>query len=68
MNRISDFEKYDGLALAGLVRRGEVKAIELLETVTERIESLNPKVNAQDKKLFPSLLTPHLSRLLLGHG
>jgi amidase len=52
MNRISDFEKYDGLGLAELVRRGEVKAVELLETVIERIEALNPKVNAVVTKMY----------------
>jgi Asp-tRNA(Asn)/Glu-tRNA(Gln) amidotransferase A subunit family amidase len=52
MNRISDFEKYDGLGLADLVRRGEVKGIELLETVIERIEALNPKVNAVVTKMY----------------
>jgi len=52
MNKISDFEKYDGLGLADLVRRGEVKGIELLETVIERIEALNPKVNAVVTRMY----------------
>ena len=40
-----DFEKYDALGLADLVRRKEVKPIELVETVIERIERINPQLN-----------------------
>lgn len=52
MNKISDFEKYDGLGLAELVRRGEIKAVELLESVIEQIEGLNPKLNAVVTKMY----------------
>ncbi len=52
MNIFPDFEKYDGCGLADLVRRGEVKAIELLDTVIERIEALNPKINAVVTKMY----------------
>jgi amidase len=44
-----DFEAYfekDGLALGDLVRRGEVSALELLETAIARAETVNPKINA----------------------
>ena len=43
------FEGYagkDGLALGELVRRGEVSALELLETAIARAESVNPGINA----------------------
>jgi len=44
-----DFETYrekDGLALGELVRRGEVTALELLETAITRAETVNPRINA----------------------
>src|SRR5437016_7647499 len=46
---VMDFEAYfqrDGLALGELVRRGEVSALELLETAIARAEAVNPKINA----------------------
>ena len=36
----------DAIGLAGLIRRGEVSAPELVETAIRRIERLNPRVNA----------------------
>jgi len=44
-----DFNAYrtrDGLALGDLVRRGEVTALELLETAIAQAEAVNPKINA----------------------
>jgi amidase len=41
-----DFADHDGLALAGLVRKGELTPGELLEAVIERIERHNGKLNA----------------------
>ncbi len=41
-----DFERYDGLALAALVRRKEVKPEELLEAAIARVEERNPGLNA----------------------
>ena len=44
-----DFNAYrekDGLALGELVQRGEVSALELLETAIARAEAMNPKINA----------------------
>ena len=52
MKHFPEFEKYDGCGLAELVRRREIKATELLETVMERIEALNPKVNAVVTKMY----------------
>src|SRR5947209_723830 len=48
-DEIMDFESYfqrDGLALGEMVRRGEVSALELLETAIARAEAVNPKINA----------------------
>ncbi len=44
--REDEFIELDGLALADLVRRKEVKPIELVEAAIQRIERLNPKLNA----------------------
>jgi len=43
---VDDFNFLDALAQAELVRRGEVKAIELVDAAIERIERLNPRLNA----------------------
>ena len=41
-----DYSNYDGLGLAELVRKKKVKPAELVEAAIERIERLNPKLNA----------------------
>jgi amidase len=41
-----DYADYDGLGLAGLVKRGDVSPLELLDAAIERIELHNPKLNA----------------------
>jgi amidase len=43
---IIDIEKYDGLALAGLVARKKVKASELVDEAIARARRVNPKLNA----------------------
>ena len=43
---IAEYSNYDGLGLAGLVRRGEVSAAELLEEALRRVELHNSKLNA----------------------
>jgi amidase len=42
----------DGLGLAGLVRKGELTPIELVETAIATIERLNPQLNAVISKLY----------------
>ena len=42
MDLRKEFERYDGLGLAALVRAREVTATEVLETTIERIEARNP--------------------------
>jgi Asp-tRNA(Asn)/Glu-tRNA(Gln) amidotransferase A subunit family amidase len=44
--------KYDGLGLADLVRRKEVKPEELLEAAISRIDAMNPKINAVVTKMY----------------
>lgn len=46
MSGFSEYDRYDGVGLAGLVRRKEVKPIELVEEAIKRIEELNPRINA----------------------
>lgn len=43
---------YDAIALGELIRKGEIRPIELLETVIQRIEMLNPKLNAVIHKMY----------------
>ncbi len=43
---MQDYEAYDGLGLAELVSKREVKPEELLDAAIERVERLNPTLNA----------------------
>jgi Asp-tRNA(Asn)/Glu-tRNA(Gln) amidotransferase A subunit family amidase len=53
-----DYEAFDAVGLADLVRRGEVKAEEVLEAALERLESRNPVVNAVVARCDPGPETP----------
>lgn len=46
MGTFAEYEDYDALGLAGLVRRGEITAPGLLEASLERAEAHNPRLNA----------------------
>ncbi len=46
MTAADEFVDLDATAQAELVRRGEVKPIELVEATIERIERVNPEINA----------------------
>src|ERR1700739_350605 len=48
----AEYDDYDGLGLAHLVRRGEVSPAELLEEAITRIEKHNPKLNAVVYKAY----------------
>jgi amidase len=52
MSGFSDYDNYDGLGLAELVRKKEVKASELVEEAIGRIEKLNPQLNAVICKMY----------------
>ncbi len=52
MAAFPDYEQYDGLGLADLVRRGKVTPLELLEAAIERVEARNPTVNAVIMPLY----------------
>jgi amidase len=47
-----EFIGYDAIALGELVRKGEIKPAELLETVIQRIEKINPRINAVIHKMY----------------
>jgi Asp-tRNA(Asn)/Glu-tRNA(Gln) amidotransferase A subunit family amidase len=49
---LSDYERYDGVGLAQLVKAREVKPEELLEAAVERVEQRNPAVNAVINPLY----------------
>jgi amidase len=46
MSTFKEFDRYDGLGLAKLVREKEVSPSELCEEAIRRIEQVNPKLNA----------------------
>jgi amidase len=48
----AEYDDYDGLGLAHLVRRGEVSPAELLEEAIARVERHNPKLNAVVYKAY----------------
>jgi amidase len=49
---VIDLERHDGLGLAALIRRGEVKPQEVLEATIARIEARNPTLNAVVTRLY----------------
>lgn len=46
MGGFAEYHEYDGLGLAELVRRRQVTATELAEEAIDRVEEVNPKLNA----------------------
>lgn len=52
MSGFSDYGQYDGLGLAELVRRKEVKPSDLVEEAVGRIEKLNPQLNAVIHRMY----------------
>jgi amidase len=52
MFRIDEYASFDAFALAELVRKKEVKPLELVDAAIEKIEKLNPNLNAVITPLF----------------
>jgi len=52
MSGFAEYEQYDALGLADLVRRKEVTPGELLDAAIERVEARNPAINAVTMKLY----------------
>jgi len=46
MTPFPDYDQYDGIGLAKLVKDGDISSIELCEEAIRRAENLNPKLNA----------------------
>ncbi len=46
MSIFPEYESYDAVGLAGLLRSGQVEAAELLEAAIERCDERNPSINA----------------------
>jgi amidase len=61
--RIDDYDRLDAVAMAALVRKGDVEPIELVDAAIARIEALNPALNAvidlwADEARAAALLVP----------
>ncbi|MDX2446185.1 MAG: amidase family protein [Desulfobacterales bacterium] len=52
MESFKEYDQYDGLGLADLVRKKELTSEELCETAIERIEESNPEINAVITPMF----------------
>jgi amidase len=52
MAAFTNYSAYDGIGLAELVARGEVTPGELLEAAIERIEAVNPELNAIVHRMY----------------
>ncbi|MCL5997850.1 MAG: amidase family protein, partial [Chloroflexi bacterium] len=62
----SEFDTLDATAQAELVRRGDVRPIELVDAAIARIERLNPHLNAVITPLFEQARVQALSPSLPG--
>ena len=52
MSGFAEYEGYDALGLAELVRRRQVSAGELLDAAIARVEARNPSINAVTMPLY----------------
>src|SRR3954471_1165548 len=57
MARFEEYERYDGLALAELVRRREITAEELLDAAITRIDERNGPLNAVTRRMYDEART-----------
>jgi amidase len=48
----SEYDKYDALGLAELIAKKEITPAELLDAVRQRVEAINPKINAFSHLFF----------------
>ena len=63
MAKMDELAWLDAAAQADLVRRGEVKPIELVDAAIERIERLNPAINAVITPMYEQARTLAMSEL-----
>ena len=59
----ADYDNYDALGLAHLVRRRDVQPVELVEAAIERIEKRNPKLNAVVYKAYDEAIAAAKGKL-----
>jgi amidase len=52
MGAFDAYNEHDALGLAALVKKGEVTASELLDAAIERVDRVNPRVNAVITRMF----------------
>jgi amidase len=52
MGNFKEYDQYDGLGLAELIRKKEISAEEVCNEAIDRIERLNPQLNAVILKMF----------------
>lgn len=52
MGKINDYDQYDALGLAELIRNGDISPAEACEEAIDRIEKLNPELNAIVTKMY----------------
>lgn len=52
MTNFKEYDHYDGLGLADLIRSGDVSVQEVVETAIHQIEILNPLINAVNHPMF----------------
>ena len=48
----TDYDKYDGLGLAELVKAKKVSAREVIDEAIRRAEAVNPKLNFLSQKVY----------------
>ncbi len=66
MLSMNEYEAHDGLGLAALVRNGDVSPKDLIACAVERIEALNPTLNAVVNRMFASAYRTAEGSLLEG--
>src|SRR5512135_1404246 len=54
MAGIQDYDRYDALHLAQLIRRGDISAAEALDEAIARTEAVNPQLNAIVARCYES--------------
>ena len=52
MGSFADYDRFDALGLADLVKKKEVTPVELVEEAIDRVEKLNPQLNAVIHKIY----------------
>lgn len=52
MSSFSEYDQFDGLGLADLVRKKEISSVEICEEAIRRAEAVNPKINAIIRPLY----------------